>query len=291
MELTQLDYFLTVVRFQHVTKASEVLAITQPALSHSISKLEEELGVPLFERRGRNIQVTRYGRMFAESVERALSELERGKQALEEQANPDSGVIRVAYLNILGAELIPKLIRGFRERHPKIRFELVQGNHTFISGNMESGESDLMISSARLESDDYEWIPMVKAPLYVVVSPTHRLAQQEAVEFMELTGEPFIEVKHYCGLKSTLESCYSRVGFAPNVAYEAEDLMTVAGFVAAGLGLSILPKTSGLMLEGLVWLPIKDEGSICEIGLVKRQDKFLTPAAERFLEYVTAVFL
>jgi DNA-binding transcriptional LysR family regulator len=291
LELTQLDYFLTVVRFQHVTKASEVLAITQPALSHSISKLEEELGVPLFERRGRNIQVTRYGRMFAESVERALSELERGKQALEEQANPDSGVIRVAYLNILGAELIPKLIRGFRERHPKIRFELVQGNHTFISGNMESGESDLMISSARLESDDYEWIPMVKAPLYVVVSPSHRLAQQEAVEFMELTGEPFIEVKHYCGLKSTLEDCYSRVGFVPNVAYEAEDLMTVAGFVAAGLGLSILPKTSGLMLEGLVWLPIKDEGSICEIGLVKRQDKYLTPAAKRFLEYVTAVFL
>ncbi|MGO4108555.1 LysR family transcriptional regulator [Paenibacillus sp. YAF4_2] len=291
MELTQLDYFLTVVRFQHVTKASEVLAITQPALSHSISKLEEELGVPLFERRGRNIQVTRYGRMFAESVERALSELEKGKQALEEQANPDSGVIRVAYLNILGAELIPKLIRGFRERHPKIRFELVQGNHTFISGNMESGESDLMISSARLESDDYEWIPMVKAPLYVVVSPTHRLAQQEAVEFMELTGEPFIEVKHYCGLKSTLESCYSQVGFTPAVAYEAEDLMTVAGFVAAGLGLSILPKTSGLMLEGLVWLPIKDEGSICEIGLVKRQDRFLAPAAKRFSEYVKAVFL
>ncbi|WP_245772916.1 LysR family transcriptional regulator [Paenibacillus catalpae] len=290
LELTQLDYFLTVVRFQHVTKASEVLAITQPALSHSISKLEEELGVPLFERRGRNIQVSRYGRMFAESVERALSELERGKQALEEQANPDSGVIRVAYLNILGAELVPKLIRGFRERHPKIRFELVQGNHTFISGNMESGDCDLMISSAKLESDDYEWLPMVKAPLYVVVSPSHRLAQRETIEFKELTGEPFIEVKHYCGLKSTLESCFSRVGFEPAVAYEAEDLMTVAGFVVAGLGLSILPKTSGLMLDGLVWLPIKDEGSICEIGLVKKRDKFLAPSAKRFSEYVTAVF-
>ncbi|MGF9911861.1 LysR family transcriptional regulator [Paenibacillus ehimensis] len=290
MELTQLDYFLTVVRLQHVTKASEALAITQPALSHSISKLEEELGVPLFERRGRNIQVSRYGRMFAESVERALSELERGKQALEEQANPESGVVRVAYLNILGAELVPKLIRGFRQRHPKIRFELAQGNHTFISGHMESGECDLMISSAKLESDDYEWVPMVTAPLYIVVSPAHRLAQREAIEFRELTGEPFIEVKHYCGLKSTLESCFSRIGFAPAVAYEAEDLMTVAGFVAAGLGLSILPKTNGLMLDGLVWLPIKDEGCICEIGLVKKRDKFLAPAAKRFSEYVTAAF-
>lgn len=290
MELTQLDYFLTVVRFQHVTKASEALAITQPALSHSISKLEEELGVPLFERRGRNIQVSHYGRIFAESVERALSELERGKQALEEQANPESGVIRIAYLNILGAELVPKLIRGFHQRHPKIRFELVQGNHTFISSNMESGECDLMISSAKLESDDYEWLPMVKAPLYVVVSPTHRLAKREEIAFMELTGEPFIEVKHYCGLKSTLESCFSQVGFVPSVAYVAEDLMTVAGFVVAGLGLSILPKTNGLMLDGLVWLPIKDEESICEIGLVKKRDKFLTPAAKRFSEYVKATF-
>lgn len=290
VELTQLDYFLAVVRLQHVTKASELLAITQPALSHSISKLEEELGVPLFERRGRNIQVSRYGRMFAESVERALAELEKGKQALEDQANPESGVIRVAYLNILGAELIPKLIRGFHQQHPKIRFELVQGNHTFISGNMESGECDLMISSAKLESDDYEWVPMVKAPLYVVVPHTHSLARREAVELKVLTGEPFIEVKHYCGLKTTLESCFSRVGFAPTVAYEAEDLMTVAGFVSAGLGLSILPKSSGIMLDGLVWLPIKDEGSFCEIGLVKKRDKFLAPATQRFSEYVTAAF-
>jgi DNA-binding transcriptional LysR family regulator len=290
MELTQLDYFLTVVRLQHVTKASEALAITQPALSHSISKLEEELGVPLFERVGRNIQVSRYGRMFAESVERALSELEKGKQALEEEANPDSGVIRVAYLNILGAELVPKLIRGFHQRHPKIRFELAQGNHTTISGHMVSGECDLLISSAKLESDDYEWVPMVTAPLYVVVSPTHRFAQREAVAFMELAGEPFIEVKQYCGLKSTLESCYSRNGFAPNVAYEAEDLMTVAGFVAAGLGISILPRTNGLMLDGLVWLPIQDEGCVCEIGLVKRRDKYMAQAVQRFAEYVTAAF-
>lgn len=290
MELTQLDYFLTVVRLQHVTKASEALAITQPALSHSISKLEEELGVPLFERRGRNIQVSRYGRMFAESVERALSELAKGKQAIEEQVNPESGVIRVAYLNILGAELVPKLIRGFHRRHPKIRFELVQGNHAFISSQMESGECDLMISSAKPESDDYEWVPMLTAPLYAVVSPSHRLARQEAVAFTELTGEPFIEVKHYCGLKSTLDSCFSRIGFKPNVAYEAEDLMTVAGFAAAGLGVSILPKSNGLMLDGLTWLPFIDEGCNCEIGLIKKKGKFLAPAVHRFSEYVRESF-
>ncbi|MGO4792353.1 LysR substrate-binding domain-containing protein [Paenibacillus sp. 2KB_20] len=82
---------------------------------------------------------------------------------------PDSGIISIAYLNILGAELVPKLIRGFQQRYPKIRFELVQGNHTFISNRMENGECDLLISSAKLESDAYEWIPMRTVPLYVVV--------------------------------------------------------------------------------------------------------------------------
>ncbi|MFE0555437.1 LysR substrate-binding domain-containing protein [Paenibacillus sp. NPDC058910] len=199
---------------------------------------------------------------------------------------PDSGIISIAYLNILGAELVPKLIRGFQQRYPKIRFELVQGNHTFISNRMENGECDLLISSAKLESDAYEWIPMRTVPLYVVVPLTHRFAQRKAINLMELESEPYVEVKHHCGLKTTLNTCFQQIGFTPTAAYEAEDLMTVAGFVAAGLGVSILPKTHGLMLNGLVWLPIKDEGSCCDIGLVMKRGGYLTPAAKRFSDYV-----
>jgi DNA-binding transcriptional LysR family regulator len=288
VELTQLDYFLTVARLQHVTKASEELAITQPALSHSISKLEDELGVPLFERSGRNIILNRYGQMFAESVKRSLYELNMGKQALEELSNPDSGCVVIAYLNILGAELIPRLIRGFHMENPQIRFQLIQGNHTLISGQMEEGLCDLMISSTKLESDMYDWIPLRTVPLFAVVPGTHRLAQQEEISLMELRGEPFIEVKYHCGLKTSLETCFSKAGFMPNTAYEAEDLMTVAGFVAAGLGISLLPKTNGLLLEGLKWLPVKDEGSFCEVGLVLKRGRYLSPAVNRFLDYVQA---
>lgn len=290
MELTQLDYFLTVARLQHVTKASEALAITQPALSHSISKLEEELGVQLFERSGRNIILSRYGKMFAESVTRALNELNKGKQALQERSNPDSGCISIAYLNILGAELVPKLIRGFHQQYPKIRFELAQGNHSIISKQMETGECDLMISSIKSESDAYEWIPMRTVPLYMVVSTTHRFAQREEISLIEFTGEPYIEVKYNCGLKATLDTCFGRIGITPTTAYEAEDLMTVAGFVAAGLGISMLPKTNGLMLEGLAWLPIKDEGSYCEVGLLQKREHYQSPAVKRFLDYVRSTF-
>jgi DNA-binding transcriptional LysR family regulator len=145
-----------------------------------------------------------------------------------------------------------------------------------------------MISSTKLESDMYDWIPLRTVPLFAVVPGTHRLAQQEEISLMELRGEPFIEVKYHCGLKTSLETCFSKAGFMPNTAYEAEDLMTVAGFVAAGLGISLLPKTNGLLLEGLKWLPVKDEGSFCEVGLVLKRGRYLSPAVNRFLDYVQA---
>lgn len=290
MELTQLDYFLMVARLQHVTRASEALSITQPALSHSISKLETELGVPLFERSGRNVQVNRYGRMFAERVERAMQELAKGKQELEEWSNSTSGMVSVAYLNILGAELVPILIRGFHQLFPQIRFELIQGNHSFISSQIEAGACDLIITSTKPESLAYEWIPMRTIPLYVVVPISHRFAGREGLRLKDLTSEPYVSLKHNCGLKTTIEACFTQSAFTPTSAYEAEDLTTVAGFVAAGLGVSILPKTNGLLLDGLAWLPIKDEGVFCEVGLQRKQDRYLSPATKRFLHYVQDTF-
>ncbi|MUT68507.1 LysR family transcriptional regulator [Paenibacillus sp. NEAU-GSW1] len=290
MELTQLNYFLTVVRLQHMTKASEALSITQPALSHAISKLEDELGVPLFERSGRTIQLNRYGKRFAESVTKALDELDSGKQIVQEWADPETGIISMSYLNILGAELVPKLIRSFSAKHPGISFDLKQGNHTVIVNQLDNGASDMAITSIKPHSDTYAWIPMLTAPLYVVVPSAHRFAGLKEIRFQQLEGEPFIEVKNSCGLNESLCACFGRVGFQPATTFEADDLMTVAGFVAAGLGISVLPQTNGLILDGLAWLPIADEGAICEVGLQTRRDRFLSPAAKRFIDDVHASF-
>ncbi|WKL02123.1 LysR family transcriptional regulator [Paenibacillus amylolyticus] len=110
MELTQLEYFMTVARLEHMTLASKKLGITQPALSHAIAKLENEIGAPLFERNGRNIKLNRNGTMFSKWIGRALQNIENGLKEIEEWSNPDTGVITLSYLNILGVELIPSLI-------------------------------------------------------------------------------------------------------------------------------------------------------------------------------------
>ncbi|MBM7564861.1 LysR family transcriptional regulator [Paenibacillus sacheonensis] len=286
MELTQLEYFLEVARTEHLTKAAETLSVTQPALSHSISKLEAELGVPLFERKGRNLQINRYGSMFAKRVEKILQEVDRGKKEIDECANPESGVIHLAYLNILGVGFIPRLIRDYQRANPKITFELTQGDKGTILERVESGYSDLLITSERPASEAYEWIPMISMPLYLVVSADHPFADYESIGLKEITGEPFVGLKDNCGLKDSLLARVHHQNFTLAPTYDAEDLPTVAGFVAAGLGLSVLPKAAGLNLEGLRWIRIEDEGWAWEVGLHLKKERFLTPAARNFVSFI-----
>ncbi|MDF2962295.1 MAG: transcriptional regulator, LysR family [Paenibacillus sp.] len=286
MELTQLEYFLMVSRLQHMTMASKALSITQPALSHSIAKLESELGVPLFERNGRNVQLNRYGIMFAQRVEQALQNIRNGMQEIEEWSNPETGVISISYLNILGVDLVPTLVRDYRLVNPKVRFELNQGSLGDIDEHLEKGYSDLMITSRESTMENHKWLVIRTMPLYIVVSTHHRLAKRSSLSLMDLSGEPFVGLKNNCGLKATILSRFQHSGFMLTSTYDAEDLATVAGFIKAGLGVSVLPKTMGLMLDGLVWIPITDEGWFWEIGLKWREDRYLSPAAKRFIEYV-----
>jgi DNA-binding transcriptional LysR family regulator len=289
VELTQLEYFLTVARLQHMTQASKALNLTQPALSHAIAKLESELGVPLFDRSGRNLELNRYGQMFALWVERAMQDLINGTRELQEWTNPDTGVIAMSYLNILGVDLVPALIRDYQRAHPQVRFELTQGNLGDIDEHLDKGLSDLMITSRESFMELHEWIVIQMLPLYIVVSAQHRFANRLSLSLKELSGEPFVGLKNNCGLKATILDRFQNTGFTLASTYDAEDLITVAGFIKAGLGVSVLPKTMGLELDGLVWIPIQEEGWQWELGLKWRKDRYVSPVAKRFIDYVQSL--
>ncbi|MFM9277840.1 LysR family transcriptional regulator [Paenibacillus jiagnxiensis] len=287
MELTQLEYFITVAKLQHMTNASKALNLTQPALSHAISKLEDELGLPLFDRDGRNIRLNRYGVQFAKRVEEALRSIEGGIQEIREWSDPDTGVVSISYLNILGVDLIPNLVMVYKQEHPKVQFELFQGSLGDVDEHFENGSSDLMITSKESAIMKHEWLTIHKVPLYIVVSAQHTFARQSSpLSLTKLSGEPFVGLKNNCALRSTISTCFDNIGFHLATTYDAEDLVTVAGFIKAGLGVSILPQTPGLELEGLVWIPIAEEGWEWEIGLKWRKDRYLPAAAMEFIEFI-----
>nr|WP_309485169.1 LysR family transcriptional regulator [Thermoactinomyces daqus] len=147
MEWQQLEYFRVVARLEHFTRAAEQLAISQPALSRSIAALEEEIGVPFFKREGRSVRLNRYGHLFLQHVERALAEIEKGKKKIDDLLNPERGLVSLAFLHTLGAQLIPSLLREFREANPFVRFQLYQNSAQHILTQLEAGEIDLCFTS------------------------------------------------------------------------------------------------------------------------------------------------
>lgn len=287
MELNQLEYFLTVAKLQHVTRAAEALSITQPALSHSIARLEEELGVPLFERSGRNVRLNRYGRLFARRVESILQEIRRGKQELAELIHPETGLVSIAYLNILGVRMIPHLIRQFNQRYPNVRFELQAGTHSFILQQLEEGLCDFCIASPqKMRKEGTVWQPLTSHELYAVVPHHHRLAAKGEIDLQDLADDSFIGLSESCGLRMTIDDIFLDAGFQPRVSYEVEDLHTVAGFVSAGLGVALLPKVKELEMDGVAWLKVRKPRCVCLVGLEWKEGRYISPAAKLFRDFL-----
>ncbi|MBX6396401.1 MAG: LysR family transcriptional regulator, partial [Alicyclobacillaceae bacterium] len=206
MEWQQLEYFRTVARLEHFTRAAECLSVSQPALSRSIARLEEELGVPLFERVGRSVRLTRYGQLFLKRVERAMREIAEARREIEELQDPDRGEVRLGFLPTLGIHLVPELIGAFHRRYPKVTFYLVQHAADRIFQQMEAGEIDLCLLSPPVRRPGIGWVDLKTEELFVIVRPDHPLAARDRVDLRELAGEPFISLKRGYGMRTITEA-------------------------------------------------------------------------------------
>lgn len=286
MEWNQLEYFKMLARLQHFTQAAEALHISQPALSRSIAKLEEELGVPLFDRQGRKVFLNRYGQMFLQRIEIALDEVEKGKQELYEELNPNSGTVSLAFLHILGTQMVPAILRAFSKRYPNIRFELSQFPNDTAMNSLAQGKCDFFITSSSALREGIVKLTLRTEALFVAVPTEHRLSQAKEIDLFEIKDDPYIGIKPNCGLRETLDLYFSKRGFLPKVAFEGDEVLTVAGLVSAGLGVSILPVAPSLQMEGISLLKLKEPGCTRRIGMVWSEHHDMSPSAQLFREFV-----
>ena len=152
MELTQLKYFQAMAKCHHFTQAAEEMAVSQSALSRSIQKLEQELGVTLFERHGRTSELTEAGQKFLFHVDRVIRELALAEQEIELD-NGGAGVVHLSFLHSLGDTFLPLILRQFHERYPHIDVKLNQQNSSMLSEQLTSGETDICLCSTMNEPD------------------------------------------------------------------------------------------------------------------------------------------
>jgi DNA-binding transcriptional LysR family regulator len=278
--------FVVVARTQHVTRAAQAVGVPQPTLSRSIGRLESDLGVDLFVRTGRSLRLSRAGVLLHEHCERALAELETGLRAVTGEASPDSGRVAFGFLHTLGGTAVPLLLREFRAEHPGVRFELVQRSHDVLLDLLRAGTIDLCLTSPLPDEPGLATRAMREQPLRLVVPADHRLASRRRVRLAEFAQEQFVGLERGYGLRTTTDAWCRTAGFVPRLAFEGEEIDTVRGLVAAGLGVALLPADATGSVPRVVELEVTQPRTTRTIGLVWRDHGSDPPPVRAFRDTV-----
>jgi LysR family transcriptional regulator, transcription activator of glutamate synthase operon len=284
VQIDELRWFVAVVDDPNLTRAARALHLSQPALSRSLRRLEATLGVDLFDRVGRSVEPNEHGRMFAEHARRAVAAFDSGRDAVRGAAGTEEGEVRLAFLNTMGPRVVPELIGAYRRDHPRVRFRLSQAGAGTMLAELLDGSHDLLITSPRPGDERVAWRELFREPLRLAVPPDHRLAGRRRVRLAEVADDPFVVVRHEYGLRSTTEALCHAAGFEPQVAFEGEDVETLRGLVAAGLGVALLPELPQAPATPPL-LAVADQGAVREIGLAWHRERYRSPAVVEFTRF------
>ncbi|MER5400106.1 LysR substrate-binding domain-containing protein [Streptomyces sp. NPDC002599] len=281
----RLAYFAGVARTEHVTRAAEQMGVPQSTLSRAMVRLEQDLGVDLFARRGRTVSLTPAGRTFLASVERALAEVERAADEVRADADPATGKVAFGFLHTMGSETVPGLIRAFRADHPGVRFSLVQNYGEAMLERLRSGELDLCLTSPVPDAPDLVGRLLDEQKLRLVVPADHRLAARRRIRLAEAADETFVTLEPGYGMRAITDDLCQEAGFRPRIAFEGEEAETLRGLVAAGLGVALLPPPA-VARPGVVELTVTAPRAVREIGVAWLDGHPDTPPVAAFKKFL-----
>ncbi|SCK15086.1 DNA-binding transcriptional regulator, LysR family [Streptomyces sp. WMMB 714] len=281
----RLAQFAAVARHEHLTRAAAELGVPQSTLSRGIARLESDLGVALFARRGRALALTPAGRTFLASAERALAAVEQAAESVRADADPSKGKVAFGFLHTLGWETVPGLIRAFRADHPGVRFALVQNYGEAMLERLRAGDLDLCLTSPVPDAPDLVARRLDEQRLRLVVPEDHPLASRRRIRLAEAADEHFVTLEKGYGMRRILETLCAQAGFTPRVAFEGEEAETIRGLVAAGLGVALLPPPA-VPRPGVRELAVSAPRAVREIGLAWAAGRPDTPPVAAFRDFL-----
>lgn len=290
METEVLRWFQQVADGVTVTEVADLAMVSQPAVSRALARLEDEVGTPLLQRSGRVLRLTQAGAAFKRHADSVVHALDDGLAAVEEVLDPEAGTVTLSFQLSLGTWLVPHLVRRFLLRYPRVQFRLRRAEDAWGDSLVTRGLVDMEITSRRPDHAEAAWQPLFTETLYLAVPPGHRLAQLDEVALADAAEERFVVMHRQWQLREISDRLCAAAGFAPHMFFESDDLTTVRGFVAAGLGVAIVPAMDANPASpqpGEPWLVrLTDAGASRDIGLIWSPQRRLLPAAERFRAFL-----
>lgn len=288
MNLKQLQYFLKLCETEHYRKAAESLYITEPSLNRSIRELEKELGIQLFDKRGRNVYLNKYGHLFLPYVKRSLQELGRGVQLMKAYTRPDEGKITIGFIYTLGYTIIPEMITQFQAvpGNEHISFDFKQGTTGSLLKDLKEEKLDIAFCSASNNEPDVMFYPLVEEELVLIVPKNHPLSNRGSVSLKELEPYPLVAFGPNSGLHNMIRHILDQADSHPKVICHVEEDNAMAGFVAAGYGVAIIPDFYTLKYYDVDRIPIADPFERRYLSMALYKQANVLPVVERFRNFL-----
>ncbi|WP_299310614.1 LysR substrate-binding domain-containing protein [uncultured Halomonas sp.] len=267
IEIKQIKHFITVAEELNFRRAAERLNITQPPLSQSIKSLEETVGVKLIERNTRTVHLTKGGEAFLVESLKVLNVAHRSVSIARQAAQGEAGVFRLGYsASSIFSKILTSALAELLNESPMLELELSGGDALSHIKSLKSGKLDAAVIRSNLETNSRSGLSILQLgdePLFVILNRDHRLNSKASISFKELDGErvllqPSVQKTF---LRRQLESLAEETGIALNRILEVPDIGSMFCFVAAGIGITILPASATSTAHGLVSIPLLEEGT------------------------------
>lgn len=287
MTLQQLHYFRSICAHRNYHKAAEALHVSQPCLSAAITKLESELGVYLFERKGRHVELTKLGKYYLERVDHALNDLEDATVKLKKLASSDYGHIDVAFCGPMTRSLVPKHVRSFLEveenRH--ITFDFTQLTTVQILEGMKEDRFDVAFCTQVSGEPSLTFVPISPQELVVITPRDHPLAARGRIQLKELEPYPYISYIYRSGVFNLIMEMLENHHVAPQILYTAHDEDSIAALVSAGFGVAVVANVASIQHAEVSILHIDSPDAFFHISMVYPQNQYVPPAVKRFIAF------
>ncbi len=281
MELRQLQYFLVLSEELHFSRAAERLQITQPPLSLQIQNLEKELGIPLFYRNNRQVEITEAGKLLADEVRKILDELNRAVENAQRTHRGEVGSLTVGFVGSATYDVLPSILRKFNSLYPDVKVHLLEMPTPAQMEALRTEKIDVGVLRTPITSDILNTEIVSTMPCVLAVPKLHPLAKKKKITLADLTPYPFVMLsrKTWAGLyDEVLGLCH------PSIQQEAFEFQTVIGLVAAGMGISVIPHSArNLHTQDVVYLDMKGQLPVANMGVSWRKNDH-SPLVRAFCE-------
>lgn len=287
MEIRVLRYFLAIVREESITKAAELLHITQPTLSRQIAQMEEDMGVKLFDRGTRKIVLTNEGLLLRRRAEEILELVDKTERELAEQDEKVEGTVSIGCGDLAAVQMMPELIKKFRERYPAINFDLYTATADHIKDRMDRGLTDIGLLLEPINMEKYDYIRLNREEQWVaVIPPDSPLAKLEYITPEDLRGMPLI-LPRRLNVQSELARWFGDEFEKLNVVFTSNLPSNSSIMVHHGLACSLIIQGSISFWdkEKIVYRPLSPRLTATSVLAWKRKQPFGL-AAEKFIKYM-----